>query len=146
SQVALSVVLLSAAGLFVRQLADLQHLNLGFQRDHVLLVELDPFRSGYTNDKLLRAYHELLARLETIPGVRSATVCWMPPISGGGSNRSVSAESYVNQPGENRTVYLNWVAPKYFETLGMPILAGRDFNLQDQNRSRVAIINQSMAR
>lgn len=146
SQVALSVVLLSAAGLFVRHLQNLQHLNLGFQRDHVLLVELDPFRSGYTNDKLLRAYHELLGRLEAIPGVRSATVCWMPPISGGGSNRSVSVESYMNKPGENRTVYLNWVAPKYFETLGMPILAGRDFNLQDQNRSRVVIINQAMAR
>src|ERR1035437_9825089 len=113
AQVALSVVLLSVAGLFAGNLADLKHLDLGFQRDHVLLVTLDPAHSGYSREQLSRPYKELLGRLEAIPGVRSAT--------------------------------LNWVAPKYFETLGTPLLAGRDFNFQDQGR-RVAIVNQAFAR
>jgi predicted permease len=147
SQVAFSVVLLTAAGLFVRNLASLENLNLGFNRDHVLLLPLDPSRSGYSASQLSREYRELLSRFEAIPGVRSASICWMPPISGGGSDGNVSIDGYTPKPGENRTVYKNWVAPRYFETLGIPFLAGRDFSFQDQPQSTpVAIINQSMAR
>ena len=146
TQVALSVVLLSAAGLFVRHVVSLQHLNLGFQRDHVLLVTLDPAGSGYDDEQLSRAYQELLGRLERLPGVRSATICAASPISGAGANRGVSVEGYQAKAGEIRNVMENWVAPKYFETLGTPLLAGRDFSIQDQGHPRVAIINQTMAR
>ena len=146
AQVALSVVLLSAAGLFVRYLSNLQHLDLGFQRDHVLLVSLDPTHSGYDDAQLSRAYQQLLARLEAVPGVRSATLCAMSPIQGNGANRAIAVEGYQSKPGEIRNVMENWVAPKYFATLGTPLLAGRDFSPDDQGRSRVAIVNQSMAR
>jgi putative ABC transport system permease protein len=146
AQVALSVVLLSAAGLFVRHLSNLQHLDLGFRRDHVLLVTLDPARSGYDRERLSRVYPELLDRLETIPGVRSATLSAVTPISGAGASRFANAEGYQDKLGERRYISLNWVAPKYFETLGTPLLSGRDFNIQDQGRSRVAIVNQAMAR
>ncbi|MGZ4897719.1 MAG: ABC transporter permease, partial [Candidatus Angelobacter sp.] len=74
-QVALSVVLLSAAGLFVRHLLNLRHLDLGFHPDHVLLVTLDPEGSGYDDYHLSLAYQDLLQHLEAIPGVRSATIC-----------------------------------------------------------------------
>ena len=146
AQVALSVVLLSAAGLFVRYLANLESLDLGFQRDHILLVTLDPALSGYDSPRLSRAYQELLARLEGIPGVRSATISQATPISGAGANRGVTVEGYQAKPSEIRNVMENWVAPKYFQTIGTPLLAGRDFSFQDQGHPRVAIINQTMAR
>ena len=89
---ALSVVLLSAAGLFVGHLLNLRHLDLGFHPDHVLLVTLDPERSGYDDNRLSLAYQELLQRLEAIPGVRSATICAPSPISGAGANRGVTVQ------------------------------------------------------
>ena len=146
AQVALSVVLLSAAGLFVRHLLDLRHLDLGFHPDHVLLVTLDPEHSGYSDERLSLAYHELLERLEAIPGVRSATICAPSPISGAGANRGVTVEGYQATPGEIRNVMESWIAPKYFATLGTPLLMGRDFSFQDKGGARVAIINQTMAR
>jgi predicted permease len=152
SQVALSVVLLTAAGLFAGSLRNLDKLNLGFDRDHVLLVALEPARSGYTAEQLARGYRELLARFHAIAGVRSASLCWIPPVSGGGTMLSPSSvEGYSYGTQESRTVYINWVAPRYFETLGTPLLAGRDFNMQDSmqegdRRPPVALVNRSMAR
>ena len=146
AQVALSVVLLSAAGLFVRHLLNLRHLDLGFNPDHVLLVTLDPEGSGYDDDHLALAYQELLQHLEAIPGVRSATICAPSPISGAGANRGVTVEGYQAKPGEIRNVMESWIAPKYFATLGTRLLMGRDFSFQDKGGPRVAIINQTMAR
>jgi predicted permease len=146
AQVALSVLLLSAAGLFVGYLSHLKNLDLGFQRDHVLLVTLDPARGGYKRAQLARPYQELLARLESIPGVRSATISAATPIQGLGAGSLVTAEGHQERPEDRRRVGLNWVAPKYFATLGTPLLAGRDFQFEDQGRPRVAIVNRAMAR
>ena len=146
AQVALSLVLLTAAGLFVRHLANLKHMDLGFRRDHVLLVTLEPPRSGYSDEQLSRAYENLLAHLEQIPGVRSATISGPGPLSGAGASRFVTVEGHPERPEDRRYVSVNWVAPKYFETLGTPLLAGRDFSFDDRGRPRVAIINEAMAR
>ncbi len=97
-------------------------------------------------EQLSRAYQELLGRLETIPGVRSATLSDGTPISGGAAVSFAIVEGYQERPEDRRYVFVNWVAPKYFETLGTPLLAGRDFTFQDQGGSRVAIVNQAMAR
>ncbi len=145
AQVALSVVLLSVAGLFVFHLWNLQHLDLGFQSDKVLLVTVDPALSGYDSERLSSAYQDLLDRLETIPGIRSATICAPSPISGAGANRGVTVEGYQASTGENRNVMESWIAPKYFATLGTPLLSGRDFTLGDKGGPRVAIINHRMA-
>ena len=145
AQVALSVVLLSAAGLFVRHLSDLDHVDLGFRRDHILLVTLDPAHSGYSREQLSRPYQELLGRLEAIPGVRSATLSAGTPLSGAGASRFASVQGFTERPEERRYLSLNWVAPKYFETFGTPLLAGHDFEFQDQGR-RVAIVNLAMSR
>ena len=143
SQVAFSVVLLTAAAMFVRNLAGLENRNIGINRDRVLMVALDPSHSGYKDDRLARDYQRLLTRLEGTPGVGSASIVWMPPLSGGGSDGAASVEGSLVR----LHVYRNWVAPRYFETVGMPLVAGRDFNLQDQASSpRVVIINQTMAR
>ncbi|MCW5978555.1 MAG: ABC transporter permease [Bryobacteraceae bacterium] len=145
AQVALSVTLLSAGAQFVQRLYQLRY-NLGFRSDHLLLVTLDPAGSGLSRRQLTRLYRELLERLEAIPGIRSATLCGPTPISGAGAGRLVIAEGHWEEPGDRRYVSLAWVAPKYFQTLGTPLLAGRDFRFEDTGRSRVAIINETMAR
>jgi putative ABC transport system permease protein len=146
AQVAFSVALLSAASLFVRHLSHLEHLDLGFQRDHVLLVDLNAAGSGYNRERLSRAYQELLGRLEGIPGVRSATMCGFYPMAGVGAMRPATVEGYQAKPGERRFLSESWVAPKYFATFGIPLVMGRDFSFQDQGRPRVAIVNQTLVR
>jgi len=143
AQVALSVALLAAAGLFVRNLVNLRHLDLGFERDHVMLATLDPSRSGYNAEQLSRAYQELLARLAGIPGVRSASLSAPTPLSGAGASAFASVEGFVEQPGERRYISLSRIAPGYFATIGTPLIAGRDFNLRD---SHAAIVNLALAR
>jgi predicted permease len=145
AQVTLSMVLLSSAYLFVRHLVN-GYAGLGFQRDHVLLLTVDPARSGYQRAQLAGPYKELLQELSAIPGVRSATLSGMTPLSGAGANRDATVEGYQAKPGELRYLAENWVAPRYFETLGQPLLAGRDFSFQDEGRPRIAIVNQAMAR
>ena len=145
AQVASSVLLLSAAGLFLGYLSHLRNLDLGFQRDHVLLVTLDPERSGFKREQLGRLYEDLVGRLESIPGISSVSISAVSPIQGAGAGRFVTAEGRPQRPEDGR-VSLNWVAPKYFETLGTPFLAGRDFQFQDQAHARVTIINHLMAR
>jgi len=146
AQVALSVALLSAASLFIRHLANLERLNLGFQRDHVLLLDLNAAGSGYGREQLARAYQDLLGRLEAVPGVRSATMCGFYPMAGVGAMRPATVEGYRAKPGERRFLSENWVAPNYFATFGIPLLMGRDFTFQDVGRPRVAIVNQTFVR
>ena len=145
-QVALSIVLLAAAGLFVRHMFALRNVGLGFQRESVLLVTLDPTGSGYQMNQLAPIYRQLLERLTAIPGVRSATLSAITPVSGGGASRFIEVPRFREHPEDRRRVALNWTAPKYFDTLGTPLLAGRDFTFDDQGGPLVAIVNQSMAR
>jgi putative ABC transport system permease protein len=146
AQVALSVVLLSAAGLLVGHLSNLRNLNLGFQRESVLIVTLNPRGSGYDRTQLSRLYRDLLDRLHAIPGVRSATLAGVTPIEGGAASRFAKVEGSEEKPEERRRLWQNWVGPKYFETLGTPLVAGREFQFEDAGRPRVAIVNQAMAR
>lgn len=146
AQVALSVGALSAAGLFILHLSDLERIDLGFRRDHVLLVRLDPARSGYSGEQLSRAYQNLLERLQRIPGVRSATISAPTPLSGAGASRYVTVPSHPERPEDRRYVTVSSIAPRYFETLETPLLAGRDFRTEDRGHPRVAIINEAMAR
>jgi predicted permease len=145
-QVALSILLLAAAAAFLGHVSRLRNLDLGFHSDHVLLVQLDTSHSGYQRAQLAQPYRELLARLEAMPGVRLASITGCTPIQGCGASRFVTAEGYVERPQERRYTSLSWVAPKYFETLGIPLLAGRDFSLSDVARRRGAIISEGMAR
>jgi putative ABC transport system permease protein len=125
TQVALSVVLLSAAALFIGYLSNLEHLNLGFRRDHLLLVTLDPSKSGYNNAQFSELSQELLERLRAIPDVRSATLSAMTPVSGSRSCYCVTVEGHEEPMGNRRDmVFINSVAPNYFETYAMPLLAG----------------------
>jgi len=148
AQVALSLLLLFGAGLFVRTLQNLRTLDPGFDRKGVLLFDIDVGRSGYKGPAVARLYEQLLQHFNAIPGVRAASLSIMSPLTGGGGwENSVRVEGYPARPDENTTVYLNAVGPKYFETLHTPLLLGRDFGPQDTATApKVAIVNQTMAR
>ena len=146
AQVALSLVLLSVSGLYLGHLSNLRNRDLGFDRRSVLLVSLDTTRTGLGRDQLARVYKELLGRFEAIPGVRSATVSGMTPISGAAGSRFATVDGFEEAPQARRRLLLNGVAPKYFETFGTPLVAGRDFQVADESRPPVAIVNQAMAR
>ena len=146
AQVALSVILLGAAGLFVRHLTAVRTVGLGFRTDAVLQVRLDWSRGGYQPGQIDPLRRAILDRLTAIAGVRSATLAAMTPISGAGGSQFINVPGFSENPDDRRRVNLNAVAPKYFETLGTPFIAGRDFMREDEGRPPVAIVNQAMAR
>jgi predicted permease len=147
AQVALSILLVSAAGVLLGNVARLRNFDLGFHSDHVLLMTLDPERSGYRGERLAAAYQQLLARLESVPGIRSASISGCTPLEGCGSGaRYVFAEGHVEPAADRKRTAIVFAAPRYFETLGIPLVAGRDFTLRDAAGPRVAIVNEAMAR
>jgi predicted permease len=95
---------------------------------------------------LSRRYQELLQRLQAIPGVRSAALSGTTPIEGSGASRFITVEGFHEETQARRRVALNGVGPRYFETFGTPLFAGRDFQFEDEARPRVAIVNRAMAR
>ncbi|MGA8102081.1 MAG: ABC transporter permease [Candidatus Acidiferrales bacterium] len=143
SQVALSLVLMSSAGLFVEYLSHLRNLNLGFDRNNLLLVTLDFAHSDYNAAQFSRLSEELVMRLDAIPGVSSATFSGVSPMEGPGASSFAFAEDH---PEKRTQVSINYVAPAYFETYGTAFLSGRDFSARDQAGSSVAIINEAAAR
>src|SRR5207249_912518 len=143
SQVALSLVLMSSAALFVEYLSRLRNLNLGFERNDLLLVTLDFAHSGYNAAQFSQLSQELVMRLDAVPGVSSATFSAVSPMEGPGAGSFAFAEDH---PEKQTQASINYVAPAYFETYGTPFLAGRDFSARDQAGSPVAIINETTAR
>jgi len=143
SQVALSLVLVSSAGLFVGYLAHLRNSNLGFERNNLLLVTLDFAGRDYNAAQSSRLSQELAMRLDAIPGVSSATFSDMSPMEGSGASSFAFA---ADHPEKRTQASVNYVATDYFEKYGTPLLAGRDFSARDQAGSHVAIINETTAR
>jgi predicted permease len=147
AQVALAIFLVAAAAIFLNHLSRLRNFDLGFRSDHVLLATLDPSHSGYKPEQLAAFYQILLSRLDAIPGVRSASISGCTPLQGCGTpSRYIFAEGHPERAEDRRRAGVTFVSPKYFDTLGIPFLAGRDFTFQDAGRSRVVLINQTMAR
>jgi predicted permease len=145
AQVGLSVVLLSAAALFVRHLAELRTVGVGFESQSVLQVKLDLSRSGRKPEELPSLYRELVQRMAALPAIHSASFSAITPISGAAGRLFVSVDGFAERPEDRRRVSINAVAPGYFETLSTPFVAGRDFQTADADGPRVAIINQAMA-
>ena len=145
AQVALSLVLLIGAGLFLRSIMNLENAPTGFNRDNVLLFGLDP--AGYKPDtRLVNLYQSIEQRIEAAPGVRSASVSfftfnegeWDDPVTPFGNSPASGIENDVVE---------NVVGQGYFATMGIPLLEGRVFGPQDTATSpKVAVINETMAR
>ncbi|HET6646666.1 MAG TPA: ABC transporter permease [Pyrinomonadaceae bacterium] len=146
SQVALSMVLLTGAGLFARSLIKLQEEEVGFNRDNVLLAGIDPRLARYKSTELSALYSRLLDRLEAIPGVQSATVATYSPMSGTGRSGTITVRGYTPDPGQDMEVANILIGPSYLETLGVPLLLGRDFGPRDTPAAqKIALVNQSFA-
>ncbi|HEV7474997.1 MAG TPA: ABC transporter permease [Pyrinomonadaceae bacterium] len=148
TQVALSFMLLIGAGLFIRTLRSIQHINVGYQRDHVLVATLDPSLHGYDRAKGQQLYESLLERVRTLPGVTGASLAaTVSPNPGGGRiEDNIQIEGRLGQS-DHLAVDYNRVGPEYFATMGMPLTDGRDFTLQDRKGSpEIAVINETLAR
>ena len=146
-QVALSLVLLVASGLFLRSFVKLSTLDIGFDRKNVLVVHADLHTAKVPPEQWLATYEQIEARLHSLPGVVSSGRSVMTPISGFEWNQFVHTDSPNSPTGDNALVYFNFISPGYFETMHTPLLAGRNFNDHDtQASTQVAIINQTMAR
>ncbi len=130
-QVAVSLLLLIGAGLFVRSLSNLETLNPGFRRDRVLLVNINPQASGYQGQRLRDYYQRLTDKVSSWPEVRSASLANITPLSGSQWNGGISVQGYEFKPDEKPYVDFNAVGPRFFETLGIPLIAGREFRDQD---------------
>jgi len=147
SQVAGSLIILVAAGLFTRSLTRAESIDLGFDPHNVLNVGLDPGLQGYSQSRAEAFFRELLRRAKTLPGVRSASLAFAPPMSYYSDGAQVYAEGRPVPPGTRVPgAPLNCVSPDYFSNLRMPILSGRAFIESDTASSTpVAIVNRTMA-
>jgi putative ABC transport system permease protein len=146
AQVALSMIALVAAGLFARSLRYAQSLDRGFTDPaHVLLIGTDMQLAGYSRERALPFYDQMLERVRATPGVRAASLVANVPLGFGGRNSSgATVEGYTPQPGENMSIQLNRAGPDYFHTMGTRILAGREFTAQDRSDGQpVAVVNQA---
>ena len=151
AQVAISLVLLVGAGLFVRTLANLQNENIGFDRRNLLLFGIDPTQQGYKGERLARFYEELQRRLKAIPGVRSVGLSMYPLLKGEISVWGLVLDGYVpkTRPLGNDnsiSVDVNEVDPDFFATMGIPLLLGRTFQPEDTATSpMVGVVNEAFA-
>lgn len=146
-QIAVCLVLLAGAGLFVRTLRNLVSAELGYDRHSVLSVRIDPYAAGYPQERLVDLYRRLVDRARSVPGVVSASVSRFSPGGGAITSSRVYVMRRLPQPGEEHGALDNAVGPDYFSTLGIPLLAGRDFEARDTAGSTpVAIVNETFAR
>lgn len=147
-QIALSLVLVIAAGLFIRSLRHSQSINLGFDTEKVAVLPLELRLNGYAAKEGNLLYQQMVQRLESLPGVESVSMANIVPLSGSGNQTGIRVPGFTPPQGDDSvSTEYNVVGTKYFQTIGIPLLKGRDFNLQDvKDVPTVVIINQAMAR
>ena len=146
-QVALSLVLLVGAGLFLRTLVNLTNVDMGFDKHNVLVFGIEPASVGYKEDsRLTRLYQEIERRVSAIPGVRAASFSFFTFNQGAWSEDAWTPEESPEAKG-NREVVYNKVGRGFFSAMGLKLLSGRTFDQQDsENSPKVAVINETMAR
>jgi predicted permease len=147
-QVALLMVLVVGAGLFLRTLHNLNTVDLGFDRTNVLLAGVDTFGTNYSQEQLRRRSLQVLESIATLPSVRVVSWYEFPPISGGGGINWDFVIDDGRGPMTAHNANVNIVGPRYFAALETPFIAGRDFVPEDAVvvSHRVVIVNQSFVR
>ncbi len=147
TQVALALMLLIGAGLFLRSLSRAMTFDPGFASQNLLVASLDTRGAAMSREQGQAFYRQALERIGSLPGVRSASLTGIVPIGGGGQRRGVQLEGYTPQPNEGLELNCNVVGLDYFNTMGIPLAQGRDFNAQDREGSPgVVIVNEELAR
>ena len=149
AQVSLSLVLLIAAGLFLRSLSNAQSVSPGFHPENMLIAGVDLFPNGYTPERGRIFYRQLVDRVSALPGVESASLARRVPLGlgGGTSSNSITVEGYEPAKDEQPYVIYNNVAPGYFATMGIPVSSGREFTWADDEKAAlVCVISEATAR
>ena len=147
AQIALSLPLLLCSGLFLRTLRNLAGANPGFEQDHILTASVGLNIAGYSNDEAQLIRHKILDRVSALPGVKVASLTDWIPMTLSHKGEDAYPEGYVPHPHESLQVYHAEVAPRYFESLHIPILEGREFTPDDDEKApRVLIVDQTAAR
>ncbi|MGH9751672.1 MAG: ABC transporter permease [Blastocatellia bacterium] len=149
AQVAISIIVLVCAGLFLRSLGRARNADIGFSAENLITMQLAPGLLGYSEADGKRFFSELLRRIEAQPGVRAASLAAFLPLGNNNSQRDPVLKEGEPPPPPNQgmQVNVNIVAPKYFETMRTPLLMGREFTERDNDDApRVAIVNQEFAR
>jgi len=157
AQVMLSLLLLVGAGLFIRSLKNLRDMGPGFTSGNLVTFNLDPSMNGYSNERSKLFYRQLADEVSTLPGVRSVGLARIRILDGDDWDSSVAVEGYHQTGIQSPEAFMNSISPGYFQTLNVPLLAGRDFTGQDAGTiqhgdkpadtvPRVVIINEAFAK
>jgi predicted permease len=159
SQVAVSLLLLIGAGLFIRTLHNLTTVDLGLKTDNLIAFAIDPSLNGYTPARSSQLAKELLDRLRATPGVTAAGFAAVRILEDNQWTTGITIEGYTPKTDERMGVWANSISPGYFEALGIPLLMGRDFDHRDEGARpqppqgqrdpgeyRVAIVNERFAK
>lgn len=147
AQIALSVLLLGGAGLFVRTLDNLRKADVGFQTEHLTTFALDPSSSGYGEDRTPRIVQDSLAALKRVPGVTNAGATTDPELAEDTNTSNFSVQGYKAGEEEDMNFESPDITPDYFASLKQPLLAGREFNEGDTHgQQKVAVVNLAFAK
>jgi predicted permease len=146
-QVALSLLVLFAAGLLVRSLQKLMTQDFGYRRDHLVIARTDPTSAGYSNDQMKALAKQLAAKLESTPGVRAVTYSTNGLFAHTENSDAILVPGFQPAAPEARAAAEDYVGPNYFGVVGIPILAGRGIEPEDTSTStRVAVVNEAMVK
>src|SRR6185436_12978722 len=147
AQIALSMALLMCAGLFLKSLANVSRVDLGIKVDNVIVFGISPGLNGYTPERSKALYERLEQELGTIPGATGIAMARVALLAGNNSGSSVSVEGFARGPDTDSDSNYNEINPGYFRTLGVPLIAGREFTSADsETASKVAIVNEAFAK
>jgi putative ABC transport system permease protein len=147
TQVALSLVLLIGAGLFARSLYNVKNIDVGLRADHLIQFTIQPALNGYSQERMKTLFERLQEDISRLPGIRAVSMAEETVLAGDSEGGNIKVAGYQPKEDEDMQVNENYVGPGYFATMGIPLLAGRDFSKADgPGAPHVAVVNQKMAR
>jgi predicted permease len=146
-QIAMSMALLVPAGLFAKSLFNVSKVDLGLKSDHMMLFSISPELNGYTTERTRQLFERMEDEISAVPGVTSVVAAIVPVIAGDNWGNSLGVEGFEAGPDTDTNASFNGVGPGYFKTMGIPLIAGREFTRADAfGAPKVGIINQEFAR
>ena len=147
TQVALSMLLLAGAGLFVKSLFNVSRVELGVKTDHIAMFGVSPQLNGYTATRSLELFDRLEDELGAMPGVTGVTASMVPLLGGSSWGSSLEVEGFPSGPDTDTNARFNKIGPGYFRTLGVPLIVGREFTREDAaNGAPVTVVNEQFTR
>jgi predicted permease len=147
AQISLSLLLLIGAGLFARSLFNLRGMHPGFAVENLMTFSIEPSLSGYERERAVNFFERTLQSLQTVPGVRLVSATDVPLMTDNRAMYTLKVEGYNSKDREDMNSDVNMIAPDFFATIGVPVIAGREFTAADRSSApKVCIINETMAK